>query len=99
MNRFLLSCAIALSLWAGVAFSQEPIRIGFVFLMSGRTAAFGVVAKQGAQVALDEINKAGGVSGRRLVGIFRDSEGNKDKASAVFRDLVEKDKVNVVIGR
>lgn len=103
MNRLcwfssVVLCNVVLSIWTCTAKAQEPIRVGFVFLMSGRMAAFGVVAKQGAQVALKEINDSGGVMGRQLVGIFRDSKGERSAAREVFKELVEKQRVQVLMG-
>ena len=80
------------------ALAQEPIKIGFIYVMSGRLAHYGFGAKQGAELAMDEINRAGGVNGRKLVGIYEDTQLKPDVGVQVARKLVTQDKVDVVMG-
>ena len=56
---------------SSVASSQEPLKIGFAYVMSGRLAHYGFGAKQGADLAIDKINKSGGINGRQVVGLYR----------------------------
>jgi branched-chain amino acid transport system substrate-binding protein len=58
--------------------SQEPIKIGFLYVFSGRLGHYGAGAKQGAEIAMDEINKAGGLLGRKVVGTFADTQLKPD---------------------
>ena len=68
-----------------------------MFTISGRGAAHGVIAKQGAEIALAEVNASGGILGREVVGVFVD-EGTPDSATKTFENLVNTDKVSAVIG-
>ncbi|MGO9571409.1 MAG: ABC transporter substrate-binding protein, partial [Desulfomonilaceae bacterium] len=44
---------------ASLSLAQEPIKIGFAYVMSGRLAHYGFGAKQGAELAIEKINKTG----------------------------------------
>src|ERR1043166_891658 len=97
MKRTLLSIVSALMLLAaagcrGGAPEQPPapdkgdIRVGGYAELSGRTSAAGQATKNGAQLAADEINNAGGVGGRKLEVVFEDDRGDAEgAASAVAR--------------
>ena len=62
---------------SGIA-SEKPVKIGFVYIMSGPFATYGQFAKQGAELAIDELNKAGGIGGRKIEAMFEDSTGKPD---------------------
>lgn len=75
-----------------------PIKVG---VLTDVTGAFGVVGKSNvetAQFTVDEINAAGGVLGRKLELVVADSASDVATAATVARQLVEKDKVDMVIG-
>lgn len=78
--------------------AEKPIKLGFVYIMSGPAATYGQFAKQGAELAMDEINKAGGVNGRKLEGTFEDSTGKSDVGIRSVRKLVYENEVDAVIG-
>jgi branched-chain amino acid transport system substrate-binding protein len=78
--------------------SQEPIKIGFAYVMSGRLAHYGFGAKQGAELAIEKINGAGGINGRRVVGIYRDTQLKPEVGVQVVRELILNEKVDVVMG-
>jgi len=61
-------------------------------------ATFGQVARQGAQLAVNEINGEGGVDGQILEIIFADTATNPDVAKSAIENLVKKENVSVVIG-
>ena len=77
---------------------QEPIKIGFLYLMSGRLATAGSTSKQGAVIAIDEVNAAGGINGRRVEGIFLDDKGDPGVALREVQRLVQEDRVSAVMG-
>ena len=80
------------------ASAQEPIRIGFPIPLSGPTAIYGQPILQGARMAVAEINTAGGLLGRKVVLLERDSKANPDEAVRVSRELIVKDNVDFLIG-
>ncbi len=70
-----------------VAWPQSPIIIGDVSSMSGPLAQGGVPGRQGTIMAMEEINKAGGVLGRPLQFVVRDDKSQPEEAGKVFREL------------
>jgi branched-chain amino acid transport system substrate-binding protein len=66
--------------------------------MSGPFSTYGQFAKKGAQLAIDEINAAGGFLGRKVEGYFEDSTGKPDVALRAIRKLVYQDKVDFLVG-
>jgi branched-chain amino acid transport system substrate-binding protein len=80
------------------SWSQEPIKIGFAYVFSGRLAHYGFGARQGAELAMDEINRSGGVLGRKLVGDFADTKLKPKIGVEAITKLVKEDKVDVVVG-
>ncbi len=79
------------------ALAQPPIKIGFVSIFSGRVAMLGETGLKGAQLAADEYNAKGGVLGRKIEIIHRDSAGKIEEAVRIARDFVVKDKVDFLM--
>jgi branched-chain amino acid transport system substrate-binding protein len=77
---------------------QEPVKLGFAYVFSGRLAHYGFGAKQGAELAMDEINRAGGILGRRVIGVYEDTQLKPRVGVKAVRKLVIQDKVDVVLG-
>ncbi len=77
---------------------RSPIKIGFPIPLSGPTAVYGVPILKGAQMAVAEINAKGGVLGRKLEILPRDSKANADEAVRLARELIIKDNVDFLVG-
>jgi branched-chain amino acid transport system substrate-binding protein len=92
-----LGCAIAMLL-PTAAWAAGPIKIGFPIPLSGPTAVYGVPVLQGAQLAAEQINAKGGVLGRKLEILPRDSKANADEAVRLARELIIKDNVDFLVG-
>jgi branched-chain amino acid transport system substrate-binding protein len=80
------------------ASAQKPIKVGFPMILSGPGALFGEPAAKGAQMFVDEINAKGGVLGRKLELLPRDTKGNADEAVRVSRELILKENVDFLVG-
>jgi branched-chain amino acid transport system substrate-binding protein len=80
------------------ASAADTIKIGFPIPLSGFAAVYGTPILKGAQMAVDEINAKGGVLGRRLELLVRDSKANADEAVRVSRELIIKDNVDFLVG-
>lgn len=83
----LASCSGAA--WLGACAERGPLRIGFIGGMSGRVADLGIGGRNGAQLAVEDINTAGGVDGRTLELVVRDDEQDNDKARARLIEIIE----------
>jgi branched-chain amino acid transport system substrate-binding protein len=88
----------AATLMASAATAQEPIRIGVPMILSGAGAQFGTPVLKGAQMYADEINAKGGVLGRKLEIISRDTKARPDEAVRVSRELVVRERVHFLLG-
>ena len=91
------AAAVALSLPLAAA-AQSPIKVGFPMILSGGGALFGEPTVTGAQMLVDEVNAKGGVLGRKLQLIVRDSKGDANEAVRVSRELILKDNVDFLVG-
>ncbi len=85
-------------LQAVYGFSAETLKIGTVLSTSGRFAFLGDPEKKGAELAVEEINAAGGVLGKKLELVSYDDEGNPGKAANLIDRLIGNDKVIGIIG-
>jgi branched-chain amino acid transport system substrate-binding protein len=81
-----------------VAMANEPIKIGFPIPLSGPTAVYGEPVLKGAEMAVAEINADGGVLGRKLELLTRDSKASADEAVRLSRELIIKDNVDFLVG-
>jgi branched-chain amino acid transport system substrate-binding protein len=77
---------------------KEPIKLGMPNALSGHGAPYAVPMVQGAKVAIQEINKKGGVLGRPFELILRDHKGSAESASRQAEELILKEKVDFLSG-
>jgi branched-chain amino acid transport system substrate-binding protein len=97
--RYWLALAGALlASWPLAAGAAGTIKIGFPIPLSGVTAIYGEPVLAGAKLAVAEINAKGGVLGRKLELLPRDSKGNADEAVRLARELIIKDGVDFLVG-
>ena len=78
--------------------AAEPIKIGLVTALSGQSARAGEALTRGATVAIEDINAKGGVLGRPLELVRRDDESNPAKGLIAARELIQREKVAVLLG-
>ena len=79
--------------------AKEPVKIGLVAALTGESALSGESITRGLDVAIDEVNTAGGVlGGRPLELVKRDDESDPAKGVAAARELIEQEDVAVVFG-
>lgn len=95
--KFRIVAALAAVLCSTLAAAQQPIRVGELNSYKAVPAFLEPYVK-GMQLALDEINGAGGVLGRRLELLRRDDNGNPGDAVRVAEELVSREKVDVLTG-
>jgi branched-chain amino acid transport system substrate-binding protein len=91
----LLAALLALPM---AAEAQKPIKVGMPMPLSGPPALFGEPATKGAQMYVDEINAKGGVLGRKLELLTRDSKADANEAVRVARELILKENVDFLVG-
>ena len=91
----LLAALLALPLSAE---AQKPIKVGVPLPLSGPPALFGEPASKGAQMYVDELNAKGGVLGRKIELLIRDSKADANEAVRVSRELILKENVDFLMG-
>jgi branched-chain amino acid transport system substrate-binding protein len=101
MKKFIVLAAALLCAsmaFAGGGKDSNTVSIGAVFPLSGSVAFYGNESRDGAQLAIDEINAAGGLLGKKLALVSEDDEGNAEKSVNAFTKLATRDKVTIVLG-
>ena len=89
---------VGAALLAGPVAAQDSIRIGVTQPLTGAFAASGNYVTQGAKIAEEQINAAGGVLGRKIQLVIEDNKSNPTEAVATAEKLINKDKVPVMMG-
>ena len=107
MRRTLISLCLITALFAPFACTRRggncadpggPIKIGVYGDLTGQTSSFGQSTRNGAQMAADEINAAGGINGRQIQLVHEDDQGEPGKAATVVAKLINQDQVRALIG-
>lgn len=78
--------------------STGDIKIGVAIALSGAAKAYGDSQRKGLLLALSEINGAGGVDGKKLALVIKDTTSDKSQAVTVFQGLINADKVAMILG-
>ncbi len=78
--------------------ASEPIRIGYLPALTGASSSTGIAGNRGTVLAVNEINAAGGVNGRKLELIVRDTQSDPTKAVDAAAELTRKQHVQVISG-
>ena len=86
------------TLLAATASAQDTIKIGVTEPLTGAFAASGNYVTQGAKIAEDQINAAGGVLGKKIQLVIEDNKSNPTEAVSTAEKLIVRDKVPVMMG-
>jgi branched-chain amino acid transport system substrate-binding protein len=78
--------------------TTEPIEIGSILILTGDGAAWGNAAKNGMDLAIADVNAAGGVNGRPLIAKHQDDHGKPADAVTAFNYLVDQQNIHLIIG-
>ena len=76
----------------------DAIKVGGIAPLSGPYTAYGLECKKGVDLAVEEINKAGGILGKHIEYICEDDEGDGAKSVNAYKKLTTKDGVRLIIG-
>src|SRR5882757_10675237 len=93
-----IAAAVALAASSTLALAADPIKIGVDGPFTGGSSSMGVSMRDGVRLAIDEINKSGGVLGRQLVAVERDDEAKNERGVQIAQELINKEKVAAVVG-
>lgn len=76
----------------------EPIKFGVITSLTGSNTAFGQAHKAGYTIAVNDINSAGGVNGRKIELVYFDDQSKPDRAVQDISKLVDEDHVALLLG-
>jgi len=89
---------------AGYYFSKpkapegDPIKIGAIMILSGEGASWGEASRNGMMLAIEELNRKGGILGRSVQGIYEDDRSDPKDAVSAFNKLTSIDDVKFIVG-
>jgi branched-chain amino acid transport system substrate-binding protein len=102
-RRSFIKAAGALTAATGLGFpfisraDDKPIRVGVPTILSGRVAQLGISSRNAIQMEVDKFNAAGGLGGRKIEIITRDSKGKPDEAANNTRQLINSEGCEIII--
>jgi branched-chain amino acid transport system substrate-binding protein len=92
------AAAAALAIPAIARAADEPVRFGWLTTLTGPLSSPGIGFDRGVRWAVDQVNAAGGVAGRKIELITRDTQGDPTKAVNAVQELINRVKVHSVFG-
>lgn len=98
VGAVLIISAIFILRYFGFFVFGEPIRIGFINSLSGDAGYIGTFAKSAVELAVEEVNKSGGIHGRPLSVLYEDGRCSAKPALEAGRRLINTMKVPAIIG-
>ena len=103
VGAIVCALAVALGLFLAAACDSEaegptPYQVGVMESLTGPGESYGTVANHAKQMALDEINIAGGIDGRPLELVVEDSQCSAQGAVAAYKKLTSVDSVKIILG-
>ncbi len=109
MTRAFLTLALIVSIFSsfacvqkggngGAADTGDTIKVGVYVDLTGQTSSFGQSTKNGIELAVEEINNAGGINGKKIELIVEDDQGRPEQAKTVVSKLINQDKVRALLG-
>ena len=98
LTALVIGCAAAGTEQDAQGGKQTPFRIGVMESLTGPGETYGNVAVRAKQMAVDEINAAGGIEGRLLELIVEDSQCSAKEAVTAYRKLTDVDGVKIILG-
>ena len=93
----ILSLIVGLTLM-GCTKKSDDIKVGVYGPFSGGSAPMGVSMRNGVQLAIDEINAAGGILGKKVVMVDRDDEAKNERGGQIMQEFLDKENVVAVLG-
>ncbi|MCK4458341.1 MAG: ABC transporter substrate-binding protein [Methanosarcinales archaeon] len=100
-KHILIGVVLFLAVIAGACLQDtqpDEIRIGAILPLTGEAAEYGEDAKLGIDLAVEEINAAGGINGKRIQVVYEDSQATPSQGVSAIQKLTTVDKVPVIIG-
>jgi branched-chain amino acid transport system substrate-binding protein len=97
-SRTFLQLFTAIVLLISLVSCGKAIKIGFIGPLTGEAGNYGKLMTQAIKIAVDDVNKEGGIAGMKVTLVAEDSEGKPDKATAAAEKLIGIEKVHGIVG-
>jgi branched-chain amino acid transport system substrate-binding protein len=97
-RNFITAMAISMLMASAGLAAAQTIKIGVNQPLTGPFAASGTYIVDGAKIAVEEINAAGGIVGNQVELVIEDNKSNPTEAAAVAEKLITRDQVPVILG-
>ncbi|MGE5413605.1 MAG: ABC transporter substrate-binding protein, partial [Syntrophomonadaceae bacterium] len=94
----ILAAAVSLACGGEKPADSQGIKVGFFGALTGQQATFALSGRNGALLAIDQVNRGGGVLGRPLSLIAEDDRGEASEAASTVSKLITRDHVVALIG-
>ena len=78
--------------------NDSEVVIGAILPLTGSVSTYGQSAKNGAELFIEEVNKSGGIDGKKVVIKYEDDEGDSTKAINAYDKLVNQEDVSMIVG-
>ncbi|MBI4685420.1 MAG: ABC transporter substrate-binding protein [Nitrospirae bacterium] len=95
---FVLAVFLMIALTVAPAAAKDTIKVGAILGVTGPASFLGAPEAKTLEMLVDDINKKGGVKGKKIELIIKDSSASPEKAISFAKQLIEEDKVFAIIG-
>src|SRR5215510_10373164 len=92
------AAALASSLPKPAIAAKDPIKVGYLPALTGPSSSTGIGINRGTELAVAQINDAGGINGRKIELIVRDTQSDPTKAVNAVAELTQRQKANIIWG-
>src|SRR5712692_11058503 len=90
--------AVLLSVLFVQGVNAQPVRIGSTLALTGPLAATAAIHKIAGEIYVEQLNRKGGLLGRRVEWVLKDDQSKPDVARTAYEQLITVDKVDLLIG-
>ena len=98
VNFFVVSILCIIMLAASPVLAADTIKVGAILAVTGPAAFLGAPEAKTLEMMVEDINKKGGIKGKKIQLIIKDSGASPEKAFSFAKQLIEEDKVLAIIG-
>ncbi|HUO76675.1 MAG TPA: ABC transporter substrate-binding protein [Thermodesulfovibrionales bacterium] len=96
--KFVSAVVLLVALTIAPAFGAETIKVGAILAITGPASFLGAPEARTLEMMVEEINAKGGIKGKKVELIIKDSGASPEKALSFAKQLIEEDKVLAIIG-
>lgn len=96
--RFLVAVLVLVALSSAPAFAADTIKIGAILAVTGPASFLGAPEAKTLEMLVEEQNKKGGIKGKKIELIIKDTAASPEKAFSFAKQLIDEEKVFAIIG-